>query len=341
MSVPESRLVVLQSVRKPSSRTNPYIIQLVDSLAEHVDVRYFDWRFGLLGHYDLLHLHWPEVMLRRDGRVQRWSAMARFFLLMLRLTLTRRIAVVRTLHNVGVHESGGRVERLLLAWCDRRTDGWIALNPQTRAPRGARPTVILHGDYTTWFASYPVPSRRPGRLLYFGLIRPYKGIDGLLAAYAATDDPDSRLRIVGKPVNRGLTETVEAAEATDARISALLDYVDDETLANEVGQADLVVLPYQDMHNSGALLLALSLGRPVLVPQAPVTVALAEEVGPEWVHTYPDSLTPEALTKALVAVAAPANGRASTPDLSRRSWDLIAAQHQAVYRELAGTKGFS
>jgi beta-1,4-mannosyltransferase len=328
----ENELIVLQSVRKPSSRTNPYIVQLVDSLSEHVDVRYFDWRFGLLGHYDVFQLHWPEVMLRRDGRPQRWAAMARFFLLMLRLTGQRRITVVRTLHNVGVHESGGRVERLLLAWCDRRTDGWIALNEQTRAPRGAATTVILHGDYTTWFKPYPLPSRRPGRILYFGLIRPYKGVDSLLAAFAATDDPQTRLRIVGKPVNTELTELVEKASTDDDRVSARLDYVDDETLADEVGQADLVVLPYQDMHNSGALLLALSLGRPVLVPQAPVTVALAEEVGPGWVQTYTGTLTATTLTEALKRVGEATAG----PDLSRRGWGLIAAQHVAVYRKFTG-----
>jgi beta-1,4-mannosyltransferase len=333
-------LIVLQSVKQPSPRTNPYIIQLVTSLSEHADVRYFSWRTGLFGRYDVFHVHWPEVMLRRDRRLQRWAAMIRFALLMLRLSLRRRIAVVRTLHNLGVHESGGRVERVLLGWCDRRTDHWIGLNEQTAAPRPGALTVILHGDYRTWFEPYPLPARNPGRLLYFGLIRPYKGVDSLLAAFASTTDPALRLRVVGRPTSTELRALVEAACRADDRITAVLDYVDDETLAAEIGQAELVVLPYQDIHNSGSLLLALSLARPALVPQAPVTLALAEEVGAEWVRTYSGQLTGEVLGKELQALRSGGDG-VDPPDLSRRGWPLIAAEHAAVYRYLVAGRSAS
>lgn len=334
---PARPLRVLQSVRRPSSRTNPYIIQLVDSLSTQLTVRYFDWRFGLFGRYDVFHVHWPEVMLRREGRPQRWLAMGRFLLLLLRLTADRRIVVVRTLHNVDVHESGGRVERKLLSWCDRRTDGWIALNSQTSAPRGERPTVILHGDYTRWYSRFPQPARQPGQLLYFGLIRPYKGVDALVGAFAAIDDPALSLRVVGRPVNTELRQRIQQAAEADPRIGTRLDYVDDETLADEIGRAELVVLPYQDMHNSGALLLALSLSRPALVPQTAVTAALAAEVGPEWVRVYSGPLTPQVLAEAIEAVGAhPWTGR--SPDLSRRAWPLIAAAHVAVYQELTTAK---
>jgi beta-1,4-mannosyltransferase len=325
-------LIVLQSVKPPTAQTNPYIVQLVRALSDQLEVHYFSWRTGLLGRYHVFHLHWPEVMLRRKGRPQRWAAMGRFALLMLRLSVQRRIAVVRTVHNVGAHESGGRLERLLLAWCDRRTDHWIALNEQTRPPREGPLTVILHGDYRGWFESYQQPPSISGQILYFGLIRPYKGIDALLAAFAATTDPSLRLRIVGRPVTGQLRAQVQDAVQADERISAVLDYVDDETLATEVGQAELVVLPYQDIHNSGALLLALSLDRPALVPRAPVTVALAAEVGNAWVPTYSGPLTAEALSEARAAL--PSGDGAGRPDLSRRGWPLIAGQHAALYRSL-------
>jgi beta-1,4-mannosyltransferase len=328
----DARLTVLESVKRPTSRTNPYVIQLVQSLSGSLDVHYFSWARALFGHYDVFHVHWPEVMLRREGRPQRWAAMARFLLLMLRLTVQRRIVVVRTLHNLGVHESGGHLERALLAWCDRRTDHWIGLNEQSRAPRDGDLTVILHGDYRKWFERYPIPAGIPGRFVYFGLIRAYKGVDALLAAFASTADPALRLRIVGRPVSARFGELVDGACRADDRISAVLDYVDDEALANEIGRAELVVLPYQDMHNSGALLLALSLGRPALVPRTPVTVALAQEVGPEWVRTYAGPLTGTVLTASVAATGtATAPGG---PDLSRRGWPLIAAQHVELFRSL-------
>jgi beta-1,4-mannosyltransferase len=324
----ERPLRVLQSVKPPSAQTNPYVVQLVESLrAEGLDVRWFTAPAGVFGRYDVFHAHWPEVMVRRDGRAARLAARARFVLLLLRLQADRRVAVVRTLHNVAAHESASRVERLLLGWFDRRTDAWVALNDATPVPDPARGTVVRHGDYRGWFAAHAVPAAVPGRLLYFGLIRPYKGVDRLLETFAAVPGDELSLHVVGRPASPALRSQVEAAAAADPRVTALLDYVGDETLAREVGEAELVVLPYEDMHNSGALLLALSLGRPVLVPSGAVTEALAAEVGVGWVPTYAGALTPDVVRTALDG----ARGLDGSPDLSRRSWPLIAREHEEAY----------
>ena len=321
-------LRVLQSVPSPGPQTNPYVVQLAAALrAEGLDVRWFSPRAGVLGRYDVFHAHWPEVMVRRDGRAARVAARARFVLLMLRLQADRRVAVVSTLHNLAAHESANRVERALLGWFDRRTDAWVALNDATPLPDPARGSVVLHGDYRDWYAGHEVPDAVPGRLLYFGLIRPYKRVDRLIETFAAVPGDELSLHVVGRPT-AALRPAVEAAAAADRRVTARLDYVDDAELAREVGAAELVVLPYEDMHNSGALLLALSLGRPVLVPSGPVTEALAAEVGNGWVPTYSGPLTPDVLRKALDG----ARGLAGGPDLSRRSWPLIAREHAAVYR---------
>jgi beta-1,4-mannosyltransferase len=334
-AAPGRPLRVLQSVKPPSAQTNPYVVQLARTLREDgSDVRWFTTRTGLTWRYDVFHAHWPEIMLRRDGRPARLAARARFVLLMLRLQADRRVAVVRTLHNLGQHEAAGRTERLLLRWFDRRTDAWVALNDATPLPDPARGTVVLHGDYRDWYAGHEVPDAVPGRLLYFGLIRPYKGVDRLLATVEALlADSAVTLRVVGRPSTPDLRSLVEAACDRDRRVSALLDYVDDATLAREIGEAELVVLPYEDMHNSGALLLALSLDRPVLVPRSAVTVALEAEVGADWVHVYDgrgEGLTPDVVRQALKAVReCPAT---SSPDLSRRRWPRIAAEHAAVYR---------
>jgi beta-1,4-mannosyltransferase len=324
------RPAVLQSVRQPSPRTNPYVVQLVESLSAGADVRYFTWRQALCGRYDVVHLHWPEVMLRRDGRAARLLARIRFLALLARLGSSRRTAVVQTLHNLRSHEGGDRLERVLLAALHRRTDHWIALNADTPCPDPRRVTVIPHGDYRDWFAPYPVPAAQPGRLLCFGLIRPYKGVETLLSAFAGLADAAARLRVVGSPSRPELAARVERACRADRRVSARLEYVDDATLADEIGRSQLVVLPYAQMHNSGALLLALSLGRPVLVPDTPVNRQLAREVGPGWVLTYPRALTTAALAGALAEVTA--GPPVAAADLSRRRWPLIARQHLDCYR---------
>ena len=279
-------LTVMQSFAATRRTTNPYLLQLVDSVADSVHTVNFSWSNALRGRFDVLHLHWPENLCRSPTRWKAWLRRVAFFVLLMRIRWSRR-ALVRTLHNSQPHEKGGRVEKWLLDLCDRTTTVWIALSAQTAPPvPDARVVVIPHGDYRTWFSGFPHPTAEAGRILYFGLIRPYKGVESLLGAFGSINDPTLTLRIAGKPVEPGLAAQIVAAGRSDERISADLTYIDDAQLAAEVGRSELVVLPYRDLQNSGSLLLALSLDRPVLVPDNDMTRELADEVGQSWIQRY-------------------------------------------------------
>ncbi len=67
-------------------------------------------------------------------------------------------------------------------------------------------------------------------------------------------------------------------------MSSALGFAPDADLVREISMSEMVVLPYRFMHNSGAVLLALSLDRPVLVPDNEVNRLLEIEVGSDWVH---------------------------------------------------------
>ncbi|MDH5835572.1 glycosyltransferase [Luteimonas kalidii] len=333
--VDADRIVVLFSTERPGPTTNPYLSQLYGALPAPLEQRYFSMREALWGDYDVLHLHWPEYLLRHPRRIGTWAKHACVLLLLVRLR-ARRTAVVRTLHNVQPHEDGGRVERWLLRGLDRATRRWIRINAAT-PPRVPATDTILHGHYRDWFAAMPRPSPEPGRLLHFGLIRPYKGVESLISAMERLQDPQVRLRICGRPSDARIRRDVEQACLRDPRISARLDYLDDATLAAEVGLSELVVLPYRQMHNSGTLLLALSLGRPVLAPRSPANAAIADEVGHGWVHLYEGELAPSVLADALARTRA--GGRTSLPDLSRREWPAIGLAHLAAYRDALAATG--
>jgi beta-1,4-mannosyltransferase len=327
----ERRLIVLQSIGRPDETTNPYVVQLLDALpAGEVGVRHFSMRTALFSSYDLFHVHGPEYLLRHRRTTAARLKQACFALLLARLWLAR-VPVVRTLHNARPHEQGDAIERLLLRGLDRLTTRSIQINEAGNAAGGAGPAtdIILHGHYRDWFAGRAVPPPVPGRLLCFGLIRPYKGVEALLAAFAGLRDPTATLRIVGNPVNDAMRETVEKACAADPRASARLEYVSDAVLAREIGQAQCVVLPYRNMQNSGALLLALSLARPVLVPRSDANASLAAEVGADWIRIYDGDLDATALAAALHGREP--SGRGDVPDLSRRDWPALGRQHLATY----------
>jgi glycosyltransferase involved in cell wall biosynthesis len=325
--------VVQQSFPTPRPTTNPYLVMLGRSLSalDGVALRTFSWRSALLGRYDVFHVHWPEILVSGHSRGKTAVKQLLFVLLLLRLRVTRT-PLVRTMHNLELPTGISRREIVLLRWAERWTALWIVLNPVTRlAPERAVATV-LHGHYRDWFAPYPRAERTPGRLTFVGLIRRYKGVERLIDAFGQTRSsaPELSLRLAGNPSTDELADVVRSAAAGDERISARLEFLDDADLVREITAAELVVLPYRAMHNSGSVLAALSLDRPVLVPDNEVNRRLAAEVGPGWFHFFTDELGAEELTTAVAAL----RGRppVAPPDLSARNWDNAGRAHLDAYR---------
>lgn len=346
-------LVVLQSFPTPKPTTNPYLVMLAESLraVPGVTVKTFAWRTALFGRYDVFHVHWPEILVtgHSPAKTLAKQLLTIAFLARLRLTGT---PLVRTVHNVGAPEGLSGVQRMLLRLIERRTTLRIRLNATTEIPSGSFVT-IPHGHYRDWFARYPAREPVPGQLGYFGLIRRYKGVEGLLRAFAGIDSatlppggPSSgalspgtlSLRIGGHPSSAELAEAVRVLAAADPRVSLRLAFLSDGEVVELVTSSELVVLPYRFMHNSGGALAALSLDRPVLVPDNTVNRLLSEEVGAGWVHLFTGELTSETLAGTLSAVrAGRPDGR---PDLGARDWARAGVDHVAAYRRaIAEAKG--
>jgi beta-1,4-mannosyltransferase len=331
VSPPEQPIRVLHLVPDSGGTTGYFdIIDDPSDAATRFDR--FSWPRALRSDYEVLHIHWPERLFRGQSGVRRLIKPVALLLLLARLRL-RKIPLVRTVHNVAPHESGNALERFLLRLIDRRTDLFIVLNAHSPVPPG-RPVVhIPHPHYRPAYARQPRAEVVRGRLLYFGVIRPYKGVLELIAAFAAWDQPGMSLRIVGQPSAEMAGQVAAAADRLDA-VGVRFGYVSDAELVAEVSAAELVVLPYLSMHNSGALLAALSLDRPVLAPRNAVNAALAEEVGPEWVQLYDGDLSAKVLAGAHQRLG---ERRSAAPDLAARSSARVHAQHVRAYRQALGS----
>lgn len=319
---------VLHSLRPPDGTTK-YVDQIVDGKHPNVRISYFSWKTALVGSYDVLHVHWPELLVRDRSKLKGFLKRRMLDVLIARLAL-KRIPLVWTAHNVEPHETWSKAELRAVQKFTRAVDLAIALNATTVVPASMDMVTILHGHYRDRFAPLPQPDSEPGRILYFGIIRPYKGVESLIAAFAEVGTEDASLRIVGNP-HPGYREIVEAAEAADDRVGARLEFVADDVLVDEVRRAQLVVLPYREkMHNSGSLLVALSLQRPVLVPSSPTNQAISKEVGPGWVIQYDGDLDAATIESAL-ETAARTIAESDGPHLEGRDWDFVGAEHYRAY----------
>ncbi|MEQ1785492.1 MAG: glycosyltransferase [Acidimicrobiales bacterium] len=327
---------MLESFGPPHGKNNPYFLQLVDSLPPSIDLRYFSWRHALVGRYDVFHVHWPEVVLRGRTRARSAARLVLFVLVLVRIRLQRR-ALVRTLHNAAPHEPVTRVQARVIRFADRCTTLWITLSDRTVPPTAAPSVVVPHGHYRDWFDLSQEVRPVRGRVVFCGRVRRYKGVERLLQAFAELPDQGASLHIVGRTEDAEMAADVRRACLADQRVVALDDFVTDAVLADEVRQAEVVVLPFVEMTNSGSMLLALSLDRPVLVPRLPVTEAIAAEVGAGWVLLFDGELDAEALARAM---GSPTPEETARPDLSAREWPPIAAAHAAAFaRAVALARG--
>jgi len=327
---------VLQSFPAPRPTTNPYVVQLARCLRERDDVELttFSWRAALLHRHDVLHVHWPETLLAGTSPARTAVRRLLFVLALLRWRLDRT-AVVATVHNLRPHEGASPVARVLLRRLDRRVGVRIAINEHTPPPQRGGQHMVLHGHYRDWYADAPNPPAEPARLAAVGLVRPYKGIPSLVAVVrdAARHRSGIRLHVAGKAPDPADEAAVRAAAGDDPAVELSLRHQTDDELATAVRRASVVVLPYRDLFNSGAALLALSLDRPVLVPRNAVTDRLAEEVGAGWVLRYDGELAPE---DVVAAVDAPVP--AGRPDLDLRDWTRAAEAHVTAYRDAVGRR---
>jgi len=319
------QLTVMHSSPPPDGTTK-YIDQIVTEAPAELRFTYFSWKAVFTEKLDVFHVHWPEVLLRSEGSLGRAAKALALLALLTKFRLTR-VPIVQTLHNLNPHESGSWLERILLRLLNNSTTLFVRINPITPLVSD-RTVTVLHGHYRGRFSQYEQPQAVKGNLLHFGLIRPYKGVERLVEIFETMVDHQLKLRIVGEP-SGGLRETIELSVARDERMSALLKFVADEVLVAEVCKSELVILPYTEMHNSGALLVALSLNRPVLVPRTDTSEAIAQEVGPGWVFIFDGQLSASDISTALDVIRS--NDRNVIPHLDGRDWQEVGEGYYDAY----------
>jgi glycosyltransferase involved in cell wall biosynthesis len=106
-------------------------------------------------------------------------------------------------------------------------------------------------------------------MVTLGQIRPYKGLDGLLdyLEHEGARDPALRLLVAGSLGRHPDGPALEARLEAMPRVVAQPRRVRDDEVQVWLRAADLAVLPYLKVLNSGSFLLAESFGLPVVAPR--------------------------------------------------------------------------
>jgi glycosyltransferase involved in cell wall biosynthesis len=234
----------------------------------------------------VVHLHWVYAFAlpasHKSALARRASAA--WFAFWLRMLRPLGLRLVWTAHNVlpvtpvfdddlGARRRLVAASDLVIAHSQATLDQLAELG--IPAPRSV---VIPHGPFTS--ERPPAALRTPGdgdgprELLFFGKIRPYKGVDILLRAFAALPPEfDAHLTVVGecgdKALRDELADLADAAGGSGHPVTLQLDRVPEPEVTRLLERADAMVLPYRHITTSGSGVLALCHGRPLVMPDLP------------------------------------------------------------------------
>ena len=291
---------------------------------------------------DVVHVQWP-MLPPVDG---------------LAFRAIRRLGpqLVYTVHDIRPHYEGWRRRWLSTESLYGLADALVVHTEANKrdlcAAAGLPPSsvhVIAQGNESDWAG--PIVAKETARaalglpmdaplVLSFGMIKPYKRLDMLLAAFPRVLDrvPTAHLLVVGRPAEpfaryRQLIDRLGLAD----RVIRRLRYVSEEEKAQYFCAADVVALPYTDADFSGVLLAAYAFGRPVVATDTGGLREIVEDGGTGYLVPPSDR---RALADAIARILAnPELGarlgeRARDVALTRHAWPVSARATLRLYREL-------
>ncbi len=188
--------------------------------------------------------------------------------------------VVALCHNVLPHERRS-IDKPLMRALLRRCDAVLVHSPEEAAVAAGLadtpvqvaglPLHLPHADRMTAASGEPRPARN--RLLFFGIVRHYKGLDLLLRALAATQ-PEICLTVAGE-IWSGRDELLKLISELrlGERVTLSDRYIPAEDVPRYFADADALVLPYRSGTASQNALIALQFGIPVIATRAGVIAA--------------------------------------------------------------------
>ncbi len=170
-------------------------------------------------------------------------------------------------------------------------------------------------------------------ILAFGLIRPYKGVDVLLRAFERVEGAE--LWIVGDP-KVPMEPLRELAERAPGTVRFVDRFVVDEEVAAFMRRADLLVLPYRTVEQSGVLYTGLAFGKPMVLSAVGGFPEVAEHGAARLVEPGNEEQLAETLSELVASPAereklAAASAEAAS---SYYSWDEIGRSTAALYERL-------
>jgi len=295
---------------------------------------------------DVLHLHWPSFLYSASEPNEQIALCAK---LISSLARARSLGykIVWTMHNLYPHDSQNPdLDRLVRLAITQLATAVIVHCDHARELvrqhffRDSEVFTIPHGHFID---PYPnTMSRAEARrqlglsedkfvFLFFGTVRPNKGVEKLLDAFANISDQDAVLLLAARVYSDYGVPLVEAAKRSPRIAVHTTSFFANEDFQVFFNAADVVVLPFVEILTSGSAITALSFLLPVIVPAIGcLPEVIDNSMGALYNPNQPGSL--EQAMRAMKQRDLEPCRQAIRERLKRLSWDVIAHQTLQAYQ---------
>jgi beta-1,4-mannosyltransferase len=294
---------------------------------------------------DIIHLHWPHDLYYKNY----WKLPYVVFLLLMYRLLKNNI--VWTVHELTFYETRfPLIDKLFVKFLFKICHSIIVHSKfsanEIRSKYKFQHNISI-SKHPSYLGYYPnTVSRKNARdkfslpsdvitILFFGYIKPYKGVEDLIEEFKKIHNEKLHLIIAGNTLNDEIKNKIISLAKNDIRVTTDLRYIADDEIQYFMNAADIVAFPFRYTHTSGSALLALSFGKPVIVPR----IASLPEYIPEDVGVFFDPALSGSLAGALLSIASldlVAMQAKAFNAIKELSWTVFSEYHAKIYRRIIG-----
>ncbi|MEM1253013.1 MAG: glycosyltransferase family 4 protein [Cyanobacteria bacterium P01_H01_bin.21] len=297
----------------------------------------------------VLHIHWLHEFYSAGSVIHTIKPLIKFILGLIVVKL-KGVKIVWTAHNIRHHElEYPLIDRICTLSVAAFSNAIIVHSEAAKKELmkdlpfdvSKKAHVIAHANYIGQYKNTLslAESRRQLRIpeskivfLFFGLIRPYKGVIELIQAFEELNHPDAHLVIAGKSKDPELTKAIQAKADSNSAIQFIPGFIEDDDVQMYMNAADVVTFPYKNILTSGAVMLAISFGRACLAPQKDCITEVLDHQG---AFLYDPNLKNGLLTAMQEAIRkkdlTSGMGEYNYQKAKSWGWDHVAKKTLAVY----------
>ena len=262
-------------------------------------------------------------------------------LIVLMMTKAFSIQVVVTVHDVQPFHK--KSYRLIENICYQLIDAVIIHNMSSYNELNSRVDclpivkIVPHGNYFPFYDKLPLPAKSDTlNLLFFGQIKYVKGLEILLEALSIVVKKNRNVHLVvaGRPWQTNKNKYIELINELNLsnNVDTNFEYIEDHEVFKYYEKADIVVLPYRKIYQSGVLLLTMSLGRAAIVSNLPAFTEIIEHNVNGYLFNTEDA---EDLARCILKISMDRNievSKRARSSISRAyNWKTIGWTTKALY----------